>query len=1050
MAGIFGSLTADKEEQRRVLFMLATGFFMGVFIATYQITADSLFLNRMGQYLNTAFLVAGILGIISTGVFSWLQNRVRFSVLTTIVTSLIFLFTILVYGMLTYASEAWQRNVIFAMYCASGPIVALLLLSYWGTFGRLFNFRQSKNIIGWIDTGQLVAAILASFTIPLTAALVPETVNYLFVCQGSVLIMGTLLVLISLKFPLIKNDPREFDEEVRHQTSIRRMFSDRYILQMSSLVLVSMLVFIFTQYSFQETVKEQYQEQRSLTNFMAFFTGAVYGLSLLMQTFVNNRIIGNYGLRTSLYLMPVLVMVFSLGAVISGFLLGFHKETNPAGFVYFLLFIAMARLANWTIRDSLETPVLKLFFIPLDSRFRFNLQAKVEGLVNESSRFIAGLLVFGLTAIPFFEVIHVSLILVLIGFVYLLIINKLYQGYRNKIRLKLEQPGVQQERLERGFDRIVRELENRLAVAGSESAVFAYKFLEKLNFSQVSNWVNALMRNPDESVRVYAQDKLNELKGLSVSDKYVIRINPEKAGHDAKTLLSKTEMRQIIEMGGEITKSRIQQLTRSANAHDRQYAAELLLHTSAEECISFLCELLHDVEPHVRNAAIKSAIKKHNNDVILALIDNLGNPLSGSHALNALILIGTKALPMLDAAFYRSGQSTQLMLRIIQAIGRIGGQRAQNMLWNKLDYPNKVVVSQVLLSLGECGFKANTSQVTRIKYVIENDIADIRWNLSAIQELGNSKDVQPIIQAIREEIQNDLDHLYMLLAMLYDTHSIQLVKENIESGTTEGITYAIELLDVFLSDQLKQRIIPVLDEIPDEERIRRLDIFYPRAKLDQRLVMKFIINRDFTQSNRWTKACVLYYIGKQKLEDFKIDLLAQLFNPDPLIHEVAAWALWQINPEEYEKNLPRLGLVRKKMLDEVVKTDKISAYSRVRFLSSLPLFEKVPGITLSYIADISKEVALASGQTMVADEQVQPDFFIVVKGKLECYRNGRLIKQLHRGDFLGEMPGTPGFAQSNLIRASDHSILLQINKDRFYELMTDHIKLADSMLQYVK
>lgn len=1032
-----------------MLYMLSTGFFMGVFIATYQITADSLFLNRMGEYLNTAFLVAGVLGIASTGIFSWLQNRVRFSVLTTIVTSVIFLFTILIYILLEVGNNEWQRIVIFSMYCASGPMVALLLLSYWGTFGRLFNFRQSKNIIGWIDTGQLIAAIIASFLVPLSADFVPETVDYLIVCQGSVMIMGILLVLISFRFKLIKNDPKEFDEEVRYQTSIRRMFSDRYILQMSTLVLISMVVFIFSQYSFQETVKEQYTEQRSLTNFMAFFTGAVYGLSLLMQTFVNNRVISNYGLRVSLYILPVLVSIFSVGAVLSGLTLGFHKTTNPAGFVYFFLFIAMARLFNWTVRDSLETPVLKLFFIPLDSRFRFNLQAKVEGLVNETSRFLAGILIFVLTAIPLFEVIHIALLLIVLGLFYLLIINKLYQGYRAKIRLKLEQPGTQQERLERGYERVIRELENRLVSANGQAAIFAYKFLEKLNFSQTTTWINTLMRNPDEAVRYFAQNKLNEIKGLSVSDKYVIRINPEKAGTDTKTLLSKSEMRQIIEMGGEITKARIQQLTRSVHANDRQYAAELLLHTSIQECISFLCELLHDSDQRVRSTAIKSSIKKHNNDVILALIDNLNNPLYSNQSLNALVLIGAKALPLLDSAFYRAGQSTQLMLRIVQAMGRIGGQRARDLLWNKIDYPNKIVVSQVLLSLGECGFKANLSQVTRIKFVIENDIADIRWNLSAIQELGTSREVKPIIKALREEIQNDLEHIYMLLAMLYDTHSIQLVKENIESGTTEGITYAIELLDVFLSDQLKQRIIPVLDELTDEERIRRLDIFYPRAKLDQRLAMKFIINRDFTQSSRWTKACVLYYIGKQKLEEFKMDLLAQLFNPDVLINEVAAWALFQISPEEYEKNVPRLGPGRKRELDEIVKTDRLSSYSKVRFMSGLPLFKNVPCITLTYLADIGNEVTLTTGQTLVLDEQLQPDFYIVVKGKLESFIKGNLINDFKSGDFIGEAPSIPGFGQSNLLRVAQNTTLLRFNKDRFYELMADHLKLADSMLELV-
>ena len=146
---------------------------------------------------------------------------------------------------------------------------------------------------------------------------------------------------------------------------------------------------------------------------------------------------------------------------------------------------------------------------------------------------------------------------------------------------------------------------------------------------------------------------------------------------------------------------------------------------------------------------------------------------------------------------------------MIQVIGRIGGQRAREILWSKIDYPNKVVVSQVLLSLGECGFKAGISQITRIKYAIESDIADISWNLSAIQEVGDEGFSEQIKSTLRWEIQNDIEHIYMLLTMLYDTRSIQLVKENIDSGTAEGITYAIELLDVFLSEQLKQRVIPI-------------------------------------------------------------------------------------------------------------------------------------------------------------------------------------------------------------------------------------------------
>ena len=96
--------------------------------------------------------------------------------------------------------------------------------------------------------------------------------------------------------------------------------------------------------------------------------------------------------------------------------------------------------------------------------------------------------------------------------------------------------------------------------------------------------------------------------------------------------------------------------------------------------------------------------------------------------MNALVLIGSNALNLLDSSFYRSGQSAQSLTRIIQAMGRIGGQHAKDVLWSKIDYPDKVIGSQILLSLGECGFKAGISQITRIKFAIESDIADISWN----------------------------------------------------------------------------------------------------------------------------------------------------------------------------------------------------------------------------------------------------------------------------------------------------------------------------------
>lgn len=1047
-----GALKLKSVEQKQIWLMLATGFFMGVFIATYQVSVDSLFLNRLGEQLDRAFLIAGGLGILSTAIFSYVQNRVKFTTLALASVVLILVFTLSCYLLFQKGSREEQNVYIFALYSMSGPITAVLLLSFWGIFGRLFNFRQSKRIIGWIDTGQLIASIVATLiVIPTTSKWVGETADYLLLCCVSIFIVSILLLAISSSFTLAKNDPAEFGPLVRKATSIRSLVGDRYIASLGVFLIVSMVTLMFGQYAFQQLAHIQYPNELELTQFNSFFTGAVYGLSLIMQTFVNNRLIANYGLRIALFILPMVVGVFAVGAVVSGYLINYEGGSVPPGFVYLFLFVALSRLFNWTLRDALENPVFKLFFIPLDNRYKFNIQAKVEGLVNESARFLAGILLFGFAYIPGFSVLHLCILIIALIAVYCLLINKLYQGYRNKIRQKLEAPDEEKtDKLEKGFREITQRLEGMLSSPQPEKVVFSFKLLEKINTTQVPHWINLMMKNDDEVTRHFAQDRMNELKGLSVSDQYVIRIDRGKANEGARNLLSKLEVEYLLNSGGDVTKARIQKLAKSSNPNDRHYATELLLHASREVGIGFLMELLNDTEPKVRLTAIKTATKRYNHEVIFALVENLGSPIYANQTMNTLVVIGEESLHALETAFYRSGQNTQVMLRILQIMGRIGGQRAKELLWNKIDYPNKVVVSQVLLSLGECGFKAGPLQAVRIRYAIEADIADIRWNLSAIQEVGDDGFNKQIKTSLRWEVLNDIEHIYMLLAMLYDTRSIQLVKENIDSGTADSITYAIEMLDVFLEDQLKQKVIPVLDDLSDADRISRLDHFYPRVKFDSKLVLKFIINRDFTQSNRWTKACVIFQIGIQRIEDFKLDLIAQLFNPDRFISEVSAWALFQINPDEYRHHVRRLGDRVRRELDElIIHARRMTRFEKVLFFQKISVFEDIPGLILSHLADISEEIRMETRESLVLDEKSNAYFYIIVSGTIDFYQRGAFVTQFNEGQFIGEMLGVASFVNTNVLIAQSDVVLLKLNKDQFYELLADNVQLADKILEFI-
>jgi len=1047
---VLSFLGVKPEEQLQVFLMLGTGFFIGIFLATYQVTAESLFLNKLSDQLDKAFLVSGLLGILTTAIFSFFQNRIRFMVLSILSMVIIIATTFSLYYFYHFGVDEIQNDILFLMYCLIGPTTALLLLCYWGVFGRLFNFKQSKRIIGWIDTGQLIAIIAANFLIPLTSDLFSDTSDYLLVCNVSILGALVSLIIISLKFDLARVST---DASVRSETKFAKIFKDRYVVFLSLFLVISMVTFIFNQFTFQTLLNTQYPEQRDLTNFLAYFNGAIYALSLVMQIFVNDKILSTYGIRISLFVLPAVVGMLVVGSLISGLVLGISPDGSPETFIFFFLFIALTRLFNSMLRDSFENPVYKLLFIPLDSRYRFSIQAKVEGVVNESGRLIAGACIFLFALIPFFNLLWINVLVIGLLLLYFLISNSLYVEYKNKILAKLENTGYHQDVLDVGFSRIVSKLEEFLGYPNTSRAVFSFRLLEKINPTQMGSWVNMLMKSPDEKTRTYAQKRMNEMKGLSVSENYVIRINSDKSKLENKNILSKTDLDLLLNSGGDIQKSRIQNLTRSPDPNDRHYAAELLLHTASSDNIAFLIELLNDRDPQVRLVAIKTAVKKNNNEVISSLIENLNNPLFSNAAMNALIQIGQPGLQLLDNSFYRSGQSSQVMTKIVQVIGSIGGTKAKEFLWNKIDYPDKVIVSQVLLALGRSGFKAGLAQVSRIKYAIESDIDDITWNLGAIEEIGNHADSTVVKTALEREIQNDIDHVYMLLAMLYDTRSIQLVKESIESGTAEGVTYAIELLDVFLSDQLKNKVIPILDDLSNTEKIKRLELFYPRIRLDEKLVLKFLINRDFTQSNRWTKACVLHLIGVLKIEDFTLDLISQLFNPDQLIRETAAWALLQLGPELYQSNSVRLGDEIKRSLDAAILArggdTAILLYDKVLFLQRIKLFEGLPGITLSYVSDISQNVFLKKDQTLSLDADQDKNFLLVYQGHLQYHEFGKQVIDFHSGEFLGEQVSVSGKLNSAAIVVKEDTILLKFHKDEFYELLSDQVKLADKILEYI-
>src|SRR5690606_22767552 len=146
-----------------------------------------------------------------------------------------------------------------------------------------------------------------------------------------------------------------------------------------------------------------------------------------------------------------------------------------------------------------------------------------------------------------------------------------------------------------------------------------------------------------------------------------------------------------------------------------------------------LLELLRDADPRVRFEALQTARKTRRQETWPVLIEMLSSPLYSHHAAAALKSAGERALTTLEGAFHKSGQSDLVMLRIVQIIGRIGGDQALQLLWRKADYPDKRIVKQILYSLRYINYRAQGREARDVMDLLDTEMSKTLWNLAALE-----------------------------------------------------------------------------------------------------------------------------------------------------------------------------------------------------------------------------------------------------------------------------------------------------------------------------
>src|SRR5690606_35999800 len=114
--------------------------------------------------LPIALLFSGVFGLLATLLYNFLQNRIPFPLLAALSLTVISGLTALIEFGEKFVSD--PGDVYFFGFTAIIPFSYITLLIFWGTFGRLFNVRQSRRLLGSVDQGAMIASFIAFFLIP--------------------------------------------------------------------------------------------------------------------------------------------------------------------------------------------------------------------------------------------------------------------------------------------------------------------------------------------------------------------------------------------------------------------------------------------------------------------------------------------------------------------------------------------------------------------------------------------------------------------------------------------------------------------------------------------------------------------------------------------------------------------------------------------------------------------------------------------------------------------------------------------------------------------
>jgi len=1029
---------------------------VGVYLASFDIGSHAIFLDKFQtDQIPLAFIMSGLFGVILMSIYTFFSSRISFRIFTIFNYLIIGIITILLFyfaefrDLVNLQARGYPLMLPFTLMF---PFNIIVLLTFWHSVNNIYIRDQSKRLLPYIQLSHIGGIVLGSWGIIL----------FLFISWNlNLIILGSAIsILIAFFLQLIISPVHKYSNIFLHhkkklnpiRSKFIELFYTKYTFLLVVFVFLSALIGMIIHYDFIDMTRDSYPMIVGFAKFLGLFTGTLFILIYGVNRFLIRKILYSYDSPYSMILIPVGMVVLTIIAIVTYFFLGWSRAIFRFTFIFLL--VAAVKAGYETLKNTIELPSLKVLFQSLDIRFHRSIIPRMEGTFRLFSMIFAGLVLIGLIQLKFHNSNQLLYIVIILSLLWIFIAVKLVKSYQAALKNIIKKIRIIVKAKEHDLssvDKHFHELLNSDIPGKVISALSISANTEPLSFEK---HLIDLLNIPSPEIRRYILWKINQLSVFNALPGIKeIKINDD----DTSSVNLKTNTIEVFEKKLMLAKSgsSVERLANSRKINERILACDILGFAGGiKDSGSLLINLARDFEPDVKFAAVKAMTRLSNPEHTHILIGYLASPVYYSYAFEALIRVGDEALNQLEQVFLLPDADNILLSRIVKIYGKIGSPRAHDLLINKIENQNRIIGRQAIISLRESGFQATPGNINRILNGVVRILNTMSWNLSALQSIGISSKFPLLEDALNAELADNYRVLFHLLSLAYNSTAIANIRNLLGNENDRDISYAIEMLDQIVNEEIKQVLFPVLENLSIRERVKQLKYFFPAENIFKNELISEVITRDYNVISLYAKACAIFSWLQLKKQDIDQVLVSNLFHPSKLIRESAAYIISKIDKKYLNNVYPRIerGIVNeiKTSIEQAKNSPLYLIFNRIQFLRQCPKLENIPEYVLLDFAgylefhkpDKEKEITIDQNEKVFS-------LLMVVEGTIEMIAGGINGTTFNKFSLIYTSAIANAINSKLILKTGKNTEFYSIDKESLNMMIFDYTDIRRSMLDCI-